>query len=141
MDYHFKVHEAEEGGYWAEGIELKNICTQGDTMEELMYYLDEALNLYLDDPKERDFPLPELDVQGEMIVKVKVHPRIAFAIYLRNFRKIKNMTQLQMAETVGISPLNSYQRYEKTSKANPTLNTINKFLTAFPDFDISMILA
>lgn len=37
------VHEAEEGGYWAEVPAIPGCATQGDTMEELMANLREAI--------------------------------------------------------------------------------------------------
>ena len=37
------VHEAEEGGYWAEVPTLPGCATQGETMEELMANLREAI--------------------------------------------------------------------------------------------------
>ena len=37
------VHEAEEGGYWAEVPALPGCATQADTMEELMANLLEAI--------------------------------------------------------------------------------------------------
>ena len=37
------VHEAEEGGYWAEVPSLPGCATQGDTLEELMANLFEAI--------------------------------------------------------------------------------------------------
>jgi len=37
------VHEAEEGGYWAEVPALPGCSTQGDTYEELMQNLREAV--------------------------------------------------------------------------------------------------
>jgi predicted RNase H-like HicB family nuclease len=41
------VHEAEEGGYWAEVPALPGCATQGDTMDELMSNLHEAIEGYL----------------------------------------------------------------------------------------------
>jgi predicted RNase H-like HicB family nuclease len=50
------VHEAEEGGYWAEVPALPGCATQGETFEELLANLHEAIegclsvaipNLYL----------------------------------------------------------------------------------------------
>lgn len=41
------VHEAEEGGYWAEVPALPGCATQGDTMDELMANLHEAIEGYL----------------------------------------------------------------------------------------------
>jgi predicted RNase H-like HicB family nuclease len=37
------VHEAEEGGYWAEVPAIPGCATEGDTMEELMANLREAI--------------------------------------------------------------------------------------------------
>jgi predicted RNase H-like HicB family nuclease len=37
------VHDAEEGGYWAEVPAIPGCATQGDTMEELLQNLYEAV--------------------------------------------------------------------------------------------------
>ncbi|MBI1203378.1 MAG: DUF1902 domain-containing protein [Rhodopseudomonas sp.] len=37
------VHEAEEGGFWAEVPALPGCATQGDTLDELMKNLHEAI--------------------------------------------------------------------------------------------------
>lgn len=37
------VHEAAEGGYWAEVPAIPGCATQGDTMEELMANVREAI--------------------------------------------------------------------------------------------------
>ena len=37
------VHEAEEGGYWAEVPALPGCATEGDTIDELMRNLREAI--------------------------------------------------------------------------------------------------
>ena len=37
------VHEAEEGGYWAEVPAIPGCATQGDSMDELMKNLHEAI--------------------------------------------------------------------------------------------------
>lgn len=37
------VHEAEEGGYWAEVPALRGCATQGETFEELLKNLYEAI--------------------------------------------------------------------------------------------------
>jgi predicted RNase H-like HicB family nuclease len=41
------VHEAEEGGFWAEVPALPGCATQGETMDELMANLHEAIAGYL----------------------------------------------------------------------------------------------
>ena len=42
------IHSAEEGGYWAEVPELVGCITEGDTMEEVMANLKDAIALWLD---------------------------------------------------------------------------------------------
>jgi predicted RNase H-like HicB family nuclease len=37
------VHEAEEGGFWAEVPAIPGCASQGDTMEELLVNLREAI--------------------------------------------------------------------------------------------------
>lgn len=41
------VHEAEEGGFWAEVPSIKGCMTEGDTMEELMANLQDAVSACL----------------------------------------------------------------------------------------------
>lgn len=37
------IHEAEEGGYWAEVPAIPGCATEGDTMEELLKNVHEAV--------------------------------------------------------------------------------------------------
>jgi predicted RNase H-like HicB family nuclease len=37
------IHDSEEGGYWAEVPAIPGCATQGDTMEELMANIREAV--------------------------------------------------------------------------------------------------
>jgi predicted RNase H-like HicB family nuclease len=41
------VHEAEEGGYWAEVPAIPGCATQGETMEELLANAHEAIEACL----------------------------------------------------------------------------------------------
>ena len=41
------IHEEEGGGYWAEVPALPGCATQGDTMDELLANLREAIEGYL----------------------------------------------------------------------------------------------
>jgi predicted RNase H-like HicB family nuclease len=49
------VHEAEEGGFWAEVPAIPGCATEGETMEELLQNLHEAiqgcLSVEIADPK------------------------------------------------------------------------------------------
>ena len=42
------IHEAEEGGYWAEVPSLPGCATQGETIEELQTNIHEAIAGYLE---------------------------------------------------------------------------------------------
>ena len=43
------IHEAEEGGYWAEVPAMPGCATQGETFEELLVSLSEAVEGCLPD--------------------------------------------------------------------------------------------
>lgn len=43
MNFKVIVHEAEEGGYWAEVPALPGCASQGETMEELVANIREAI--------------------------------------------------------------------------------------------------
>jgi len=47
----FKVHEAEEGGYWTRALGF-DIITQADTWEELKANIREAIEVYFDENEE-----------------------------------------------------------------------------------------
>ena len=47
------VHEAEEGGYWAQVPALPGCVTEGDTYPELLENLYEAIQLWLEVASER----------------------------------------------------------------------------------------
>jgi predicted RNase H-like HicB family nuclease len=51
------IHEAEEGGFWAEVPSLPGCFTEGETLEETLGNLREAIACYLDDPPS-ETPLP-----------------------------------------------------------------------------------
>jgi predicted RNase H-like HicB family nuclease len=44
MNLKIIVHEAEEGGFWAEVPALPGCVTQGETMDELMTNVQEAID-------------------------------------------------------------------------------------------------
>lgn len=44
------IHEAEEGGFWAEAVDLPGCCSQGETWAELYYNIREAAAAVLDLP-------------------------------------------------------------------------------------------
>ncbi|MEC4886127.1 MAG: type II toxin-antitoxin system HicB family antitoxin [Scytonema sp. PMC 1070.18] len=48
MKFKAIVHQAEEGGYWAEVPALPGCITEGDTWEELMTNLKDAIEGWLE---------------------------------------------------------------------------------------------
>lgn len=143
MYYHFKIHK-DIDGFWAECVELKGCITQSEKnkMDDLINNMEEALNMYLDEPADSKalFPLPKENLKGKNIVKVKVNPRIAFALQLRELRIKNNLTQKQVSEKLGFKNMWNYQRLEASKTANPELETLIKIKKTFPDFDINLVL-
>ena len=42
------VHQAEEGGFWVEVPALKGCVSEGETYEETLHNIKEALELYME---------------------------------------------------------------------------------------------
>jgi len=61
--YHVVVHEAEEGGYWGEIIELPGCVSQGETIEEFRNNIREALEAVLDSESQT----PSVELYAEPI--------------------------------------------------------------------------
>ena len=88
MKYHFKVHK-EGKGFWAQCIELAGCITEADSMEELHKNMQEALNLYVEEPEDSKelAILPDESIQvSRNIVEVALDPQIAFAFMVRYYR-------------------------------------------------------
>jgi predicted RNase H-like HicB family nuclease len=54
MKYKVVIHEAEEGGYWAEVPALPGCFSQGETQEEIRTNIREAIEVYLES-QQKDF--------------------------------------------------------------------------------------
>ena len=58
MKLNIVIHEAEEGGFWAEVPAIPGCATQGDTFEELLTNIYEAvegcLSIEVDEPSKTD---------------------------------------------------------------------------------------
>ena len=61
------IHEAEEGGYWAEVPAIPGCATQGDTFDELLENLYEAVEGCLS-VDVQDIPVTEKDRVMEIAV-------------------------------------------------------------------------
>ena len=63
------VHDAEEGGYWVEVPALPGCYSQGESVEEALENVREAIELYLEALREEGTQIPRDD---EIVFKVAV---------------------------------------------------------------------
>lgn len=142
MKYHFKVHK-EKNGYWSQCIELPGCITEADSLAELHTNMEEALNLFIEEPEDsKDLaPLPDLTIRpSKNILEVTVDSEVAFAFMVRYNRIRHGLTQKQAAKKIGFESLYSYQRLE-TRRCNPSLKVITKIKQAFPEFSIDYTIS
>jgi len=70
VEYTIIFHKAEEGGYWAEVPALPGCYSQGESVEETMKNIKEAIESHLEALREDKQDIP---TEGEFIIgKVKV---------------------------------------------------------------------
>lgn len=139
MRYHFKIHK-ESDGFWAECIEIPTCVTQGNSKDELLKNMQEAINTFLAEPQNSKYlaPLPKVGIAlTPSIVSVAVDPTIALAFSIRYNRIKKGLTQKEAAKRLGMRSLFSYQRLER--KCNATLEMIVKLMTLFPHLSVDMV--
>ncbi len=66
-------------------------------------------------------------------------PSVKLAALLRIVRAKRGLTQEQAAKKIGDITFRHYQRLE-SGEENPTLDTVESLMAAFPDADFSLIL-
>lgn len=59
MEYTVIVHTAEEGGYWVEVPALPGCFSQGETIDEAMKNVREAIELHVESLKEDGQQIPQ----------------------------------------------------------------------------------
>ena len=57
------IHEAEEGGYWAEVPGLQGCYTQGESIDEIIENLKEVISLY-------EYEQPKLTDKKSRVVEI-----------------------------------------------------------------------
>ena len=72
------------------------------------------------------------------MVPVEVDPAVAFSLQLRQLRLSRRLTQQEAAGRLGMRSLYSYQRLERRS--NPSLATLKKLKTLFPELSLDNVL-
>ena len=66
-NFGFRIHKAEEGGYWLDSKDLPGLYTQGDTLSELFENLEDAVLTYFDVPRSKAkkvYGFINIDVNG-----------------------------------------------------------------------------
>jgi len=70
MEFTVIFHQAEEGGYWAEVPALPGCYSQGESIEETVKNIREAIEAHIEALKEEGQEIPE---EGEFVIgKIKV---------------------------------------------------------------------
>ena len=69
MEYSVVVHKAEEGGFWVEVPALPGCYSQGETVDETLDNVREAIELYLEVLTEERENIPR---DEEVVFKVSV---------------------------------------------------------------------
>lgn len=141
MKYHFKIHR-EGTGFWAQCIELPGCFTQGDSKEELIVNMKEALNAFIEESSDAAClaPLPDAsNVSNTNIVEVPLDPEVAFGFMVRYFRVQNGMTQKEAAHHLGMKNIFSYQRLER--RCNPTLDVMKKLRSIFPKLSVDRLFS
>ncbi len=142
MKYHFKIHK-EGNGFWAQCIELQGCITEADTIAALQENMQDALNLYIEEPSNsKDLAaMPDQSIKlSKTVVEVSIDPQIAFAFLVRYWRIKHGLTQQEASKRMGFDKIYSYQRLE-TKKCNPSLKTMSMVKKLYPEFSIDLAVS
>lgn len=137
MKYHFRIRK-EKVGFSAQCIELEGCITQGNNMKQLLANMEEALNLYIQEPEDsKDLAeLPDESIRrSKNVIEVALEPEVAFAFMVRYYRIKHGLTQSEVARRMGFGEIYSYQRLE-ARRCNPTLKIISMIKKVFPEFSV-----
>ena len=131
MKYFALIKKEKDGSYFVEFPELRGCFTEGKSLKEAKLNASEALNLWLSVAiSERNFNIPNPKVRkGENYYPIDVELQIALAIVLKKTRKMKKLSQAQVARKLGITQ-QTYAKFELPLKTNPSLATLQKLAKA-----------
>lgn len=74
MEYTVLLHPAEEGGYWAEVPALPGCYSQGETIDETLVNIKEAIGLHILGLKDEHNEIPP---EEDLIIgRVRVEPAV-----------------------------------------------------------------
>ena len=69
MQYSVVVHQAEEGGFWVEVPALPGCYSQGESLEETLENVREAIGLYLEVIRDEGWATPQ---DADVVYQVSV---------------------------------------------------------------------
>jgi predicted RNase H-like HicB family nuclease len=64
------IHKDETGGYWVECPSLPGCISQGETIDETIANIKEAIELYIESLETRGLPIPEETYDQVLVVEV-----------------------------------------------------------------------
>jgi predicted RNase H-like HicB family nuclease/DNA-binding XRE family transcriptional regulator len=130
LAYPIRFHVAEEGGFWAQGVDpLENVMTQGESIGETREMARDALTLVLGFMLDNGQPIPRPPrVEGDDIHWIEPAPEVLTPMLLKWAREEAQLTQGELASRMGVTQ-QSYQRLER-SGANPSIKTLAKVARA-----------
>ena len=130
-----KITYSEEDKCWyveAPGF-YDGIMTDGATLEHAKEMASEAASGLIETYLEHNIPFSIPPMSNEPnYYAIPLEPGLAFAFWLRNRRKSRNMTLAETAEKLGVK-YQVYQKLENPRTANPTLKTLRKIEQIFDD--------
>ena len=130
MQYYAKIKKQKDKSYLVEFPGLPGCLTEGKSLEVAKKNAKEALNGWIAARCDRSLNIPTSRKRtGKGYYTVSVEMQIEFAIRLRQFRKMKGLSQSQVATRLGISQ-QAYAKLEMPLKTNPSLRTIQKISAA-----------
>ncbi len=140
MRYFARISKQHTGEYLVDFPELKGCLTEGETLQEAKQNASEALNGWPASCCDRNLNIPYPKVRkGKNDYPIEVDLQVNFAIVLRKKRKLKRLSQGQVAKKLGISQ-QSYAKLEIPAKTNPSLSTLKKLAQAL-DIELHFELA
>ena len=69
MEYSVIIHDAEEGGYWVEVPALPGCYSQGESVDDALANVKDAIELYMEALKDEDADIP---VDSDVVFQVRV---------------------------------------------------------------------
>ena len=127
MKYFALIKKESDGSYFINFPELQGCFTEGRILQQARFNATEALNLWLSVAiNERNFNIPDPKTRkGKRYFPIAVELQTALAIVLKKTRRIKKLSQAQVARKPGITQ-QSYAKLELPLKTNPSLAILQK---------------